>query len=720
MPVADPSIVADAIASAAFRFDDPDAFRIKLADLIQLHIGQACRVAMWVHGQRVLSSPSEQELAAFHVGEGGPARRDSAAVFSPWPGFDLSCDALFDGTSLTRALEPVFELLRDEEPTVAARVRELSTLEGTPPPAESIASQSLTLDSKDVSDRLGPFREAWDRTVALVVEHNPLLASWGDPPLLSNCFTVVRYVPATNYSRVVRDKLGREQHYKYTAKILLSRSAQDGLDSIGCDRDSIEAPLGSRGRFISDTVFSTGVLYVADLREREPGFGDLQRDLPASSSDHSRHEAEGRFYARFFPGATQAIFVPIHVGETPWLSLYQFIRPNSWRALFRFYRDEVGPLADRARAAARHAFLGCLARDLGDFARGGGTIAHLNKLNDEWFKASMVFPFPVIRAESVDNNAGGDLDVGPARLGLTIDEESRPLPRQVHHESMTLDDVRSGLKGDAFELAHHFADIKWRTDSMAQAVAHEFKNLSGELAVRAKNLDALVKSHVTEQSVLAALRGIAIEGQWLNAISLGLFDLTSTEASARFEESSESVALLRAALRIMLELRAQNDRNLRVHDDLTFSDAVKFLESIYGREPTVAHRWNPWRALPHLMKPPAALLLFAAAEPVRNVRIDELAQGVDPTITAWTAIGVTPGTVLLFQEATEALYTTRSPMYSKGAARANTILPPNFCSIMTSVMPAPDPNFTTVGNSLRVRRITTITAVGRPKPGVQK
>ena len=419
--------------------------------------------------------------------------------------------------------------------------------------------------------------------------------------------------------------------------------------------------------------------------------------------------------------------VPCVVGGFPWAIIYTKCKRPYWLEGYRLYRDVLPRLLQDIRIQARSSYLVELLfmTDI-ELGRDIPTIQHIN---EQWTTLSKCFPFSVPR---LDPRSGIATDLSKLHEEAALSFE----PERNQYFPLTIGDKNRGKTqtwGDIVDLVPVIeSGIRSRLKiaglakaNLAQAIAHEFKNLTSELAVISQDLQhkARMASSSSSDSKLRDLSSIVgIHGLQLNGISLALFELATPGSENRFVASDDAVELVRAALRINLELRALTQSEFSVHDELSFEQAVGLMNRTYGRI-VRQRRYKPTDPLQLLVKlvndSRVAFLLFATAEPVRNIRIfEQLPQQEEPpAIRAWTDYDHEHGELVLVQETTEAPHAPRNSVVSRGSARVNRLLPSSFCYINPEVRTTLwMPNLALSGDDegVTIRRETRIKVLGRP------
>jgi len=422
--------------------------------------------------------------------------------------------------------------------------------------------------------------------------------------------------------------------------------------------------------------------------------GNLPRDEPAMPEAVLRAFATG--FAQWSTGIDErcTLAVPCAVGGFPWAVIYSECPSPAWLHGYHLYRDVLPRLLEDIRGQARNAYLSALIGTTdAEFSRENPSTRFLR---ERWEDVSRSFPFSVPQLPEELASEGDGPDVFATGLQrsavLLLPVRNQNFLSVVGNEpSQTWGDIADMATVLGSAIGSRLGVASLAKANVAQAIAHEFKNLTADLAVVAQDLERKAWALDTPANVIGELaKVIGIQGQQLNGVSLALFELATPGAESRFEASDDSIYLLRAAVRIMLELRSMTQAGFAVEDTLSFEDSVALLRRTYGSSQPRPHRRrrDGLRVLARLINVmPVAFLLAAAAEPVRNVRIVEQLQGADETARAWTDVDVARSEVLLLQETVEAPHTPRGSILSRGAVRANRLFPRTFCRIDPSVRP---------------------------------
>ena len=423
-------------------------------------------------------------------------------------------------------------------------------------------------------------------------------------------------------------------------------------------------------------------------------------------------------------GDYNILAVPCMVGSFPWAIIYTKCRKPSWLEGYRLYRDVLPRLLQDIRIQARSSYLFELLY-MTDIEL-GRDIPTLKHINEQWTTLSKCFPFSVPRFET-QHDVSLEISKLNEEGALVLEPSQNPyFPTKIGAED------RQQSWGDISDLVPVIeAGIHSRVKiaglakaNLAQAIAHEFKNLTSELAVISQDLQLKSRtSTMNSGSVLRQLSSVVgIHGLQLNGISLALFELATPGSERKFEISEDAPDLVRAALRINLEMRALTQVEFEVDDDLAFDQAVHLIYHTYGRRLGRQRRTKTPDSLQLLIKlindSRVAFLLFATAEPVRNIRVFEQLQGQHiSSVRAWTYNDVKTSEIVLVQETTEACHAPRQSIKSRGSARVNRLLPSSFCYINPEVKTTQwIPNLALDGedHGVRIQRETRIKVIGRP------
>lgn len=308
------------------------------------------------------------------------------------------------------------------------------------------------------------------------------------------------------------------------------------------------APLGNESRSISDTAFVAGTLGVSLAGERTNV--EWSRDCRSGSEpedERRRSELESWMYdlirhgsgrnKRGMPDDSSIVFMPLHVGGLPWITMFTISPPAPprssdeykawWQRHYYLYRDVLPSLANRVSAATQLAYIDAIA----DIARseldGMRSIeATRSAINQRWAELAKMYPYEVPSLQPEDSQADpANIVVMPSgdRMQLQLHTPARLTGRlpfrlltkngvraAVHGVSMAMESARSMRYGVMTTWYGHFVATPLR--------------LSGILPLRAKLAegaapDADEMRHAIEH--LMPLLGIAQLGRMFDAKTKG-------------------------------------------------------------------------------------------------------------------------------------------------------------------------------------------------------
>lgn len=273
--------------------------------------------------------------------------------------------------------------------------------------SDSDCSDAKPMTSNQVDTYLQPMRHVLDEAFGELREHQSFSVNLPDGTDIPNVFAVVR---------TVRQAKKRLSCFPYTASLLLSNSQRDRLPSIcrattlfpttmrrTCDKRKcgqrcislLEAPLSLDARAIYDSVFYSGCVDFSLIGE--VGEAGLWRDIPGNATtDKHRQEVERCVYGVLTGGRqSQIMYVPIHIGGVPWLSLFTLIHvrdQSAWDDTYCFYRDLIAKLSDRLRLGAQNAYLDTLMAEFKKCMQLFPTEL-FSAVNKKWLQVSQVYPY---------------------------------------------------------------------------------------------------------------------------------------------------------------------------------------------------------------------------------------------------------------------------------------------------------------------------------------
>jgi hypothetical protein len=314
---------------------------------------------------------------------------------------------------------------------------------------QSTSDTSFALGPTEAEKLLMPFQQRLS-SVFMDLQKGLLVETLCGTESFLNLFAVVRYVPTSHYLRF--------NSYNYTARLLLTAEQQRAIETIagsGGRRviEELQAPVGRHARTIADSAFTSGVIDFGPrpLSEDER---DCFGDTP-TPEDEARRTHERWLYKELRPLVpTQAdgrriLYVPIHVGGTPWVALFTFVDVDKHDQNISFYRDALPAAA--IRDAAEEAFVDVLAEQFGEAVRKDcNRKEFIDEVNSAWVRACAVYPFrrPIITDGRPPTNAErlGTLPRDKAELWMYYDTDSSPWRQQVDYHLLDIKGVASRLR----------------------------------------------------------------------------------------------------------------------------------------------------------------------------------------------------------------------------------------------------------------------------------
>jgi hypothetical protein len=236
-----------------------------------------------------------------------------------------------------------------------------------------------------------------------------------------NLFAVVRHQLSGGRRHVTPPRTEAEVErqstiYDYTASLLLTADQKNRVHELCSSLPEfaslqqpawqlLEQPLGASSRSIADTVFDSGIVDFSVPGEREDPY--WTRDYPPQQGgrdrdDGLRRRIEDVIYraVRTGAGAYEIFYIPVCVGQAPWIALYTFSKgvsildDDAWRRNYYLYRDVRPSVLAKLRELGQQAYAECLATILRAALQARRPI---DRVNEEWRNAVRFYPFPVAR-----------------------------------------------------------------------------------------------------------------------------------------------------------------------------------------------------------------------------------------------------------------------------------------------------------------------------------
>lgn len=185
---------------------------------------------------------------------------------------------------------------------------------------------------------------------------------------------------------------------------------------------ALEQPLGPHSRSVSDLVFSSGVVdFGRKAREKE-----WDASVEGDVLDEQRRSIEQCVY----PSGMRVFLIPVHVGGTPWLSLFTFTpqdpasHQRAWHHNYSFYRDLK--VAALIRQKAHDVYVTLLAKNF--VKRMESWVTPITKVlssaNQDAQKLAQVYPFPLV-SFSEGRYQPNDIFI-PGRGDVSVNFRSNP------------------------------------------------------------------------------------------------------------------------------------------------------------------------------------------------------------------------------------------------------------------------------------------------------
>jgi len=420
--------------------------------------------------------------------------------------------------------------------------------------------------------------------------------------------------------------------------------------------------------------------------------------------------------------------VPCTIANAAWVIILCECKAPYWQSSLAYYRDTLARLLEAIRMAARSAYVDQVLTVLEVQLESSGWAPDL--LNKSWRDLGNNFPFAIPELVTVSEEQRVDQSTALRLSGRYWSVHPKPNP---YFRTLIAADTDEPW-GDIGDLSHSLqrsirarlrAEERAKGD-LAQSVAHEYKNLTRNISVLADKVETDVNTDISSsEGVRVGVGRLTLQIKQLSRVALTLFEMTKPGAGMSFVKADDMLEIFRSALRIMLYIRSSYEfdhQSLDVIDDLSLDDAINLLSFTYsvpldrrGRQ-----RRQPLESkLKKLLSSmPVQFLLFAAHEPVNNMRVGEGNITGEAVIGAWTAIDEEAGECLLFQQTLEPADATRNHA-SGGADRTNAILPETFCRIQPVVevvnVEQPEQGRDQRQNLIKITRVTRIMIYGRPE-----
>jgi len=360
---------------------------------------------------------------------------------------------------------------------------------------------AMPLSDEQVVKYLKPLRSVLDEVIPEILEHQSFSVTLSNGASVPNIFAVVRTVRSPQKRFSEKEPRGI---FPYTASLLLSNVQRDLLPRI-CD-DSVcsaceettranceqkqymsrcisllEAPLSLKARSIFDSVYYSGCVDFGLMGKT--GEAGQWRDRGGAGEDILRREVEKCVYGVLTRGnRSRIMYVPIHVGGSPWISLFTFTRADdesTWDDNYCFYRDIISKLSDRIRSAVQATYIKALVNDLRDAVDRRNDI--VGEIDGNWGVASQIFPFRRHRLTQCTASMPGALRL-PRGIHAVLSEEDNPFCNaQIDYGHIRLERLRDGLSKELklMERIELLANEGVRNRRTSQA--HTLINISLEL-----------------------------------------------------------------------------------------------------------------------------------------------------------------------------------------------------------------------------------------------
>jgi len=404
---------------------------------------------------------------------------------------------------------------------------------------DSTCRNAIVLSDDHVAMQLEPLRTVLDEVMSELLEHKSFSVTLSNGASIPNLFAVIRTVRSTQNRFSEKESEGV---FPYTASLLLSNVQRDLLsricDDSGCSAcngttrancqekqymnrciSQLEAPLSLTARSIFDSVYYSGCIDYGLLGKT--GEAGHWRDRGGAREDVLRREVERCVYGVLTRGhSSRIMYVPIHVGGSPWISLFTFTRAkenSAWDDNYCFYRDVVAKLSDRIRSAIKDSYIASLIDALIQSLQSHSTDL-FKTINDRWHVASQIFPFRHHRLEQCASTTHCALSLPKGIHGILIEEDNAFCHGQIDYGHIILDKLRSTIDRELrlFERIELLASDQLfnRVESQAHTLLSIIPKGSLKLALRAQDMptlinhvkDAAANTEILEAALLIALK----------------------------------------------------------------------------------------------------------------------------------------------------------------------------------------------------------------------
>lgn len=468
---------ADAIAALLYYFAEPEPFVYSLVDYLLLLSFEESMITIDFEPQQgarrcVLKTMSDQEIAFRGLVDG--TRRDTTVERHSWAAlekwgvyFTIKKWTEIEGPPSDTLLQEIDSRLQSHFPAsyngICHLILEFCGRESREDTAIT-AYEPAAIRDEITNHYLERFRAAyWNRVIApfslpasTLRTVSPVSNDGTDDHLPLNLFALVRYLPETTYEREVKQENGSLRR-NYAMRLMLADSQVDWLSArSGKSRDEIVRIFrqpGDQARYWpADIVFRSGTVYsgvkAEDRKSRATG--------PRDPDEEDRDRLEDEFYAAFGPEA-RIVYFPIHVGGTPWITLYSLSsaeRAMDWMHFLHLYRQVIPRIAEQLREFARQAFIQALEEAIQVPIREQAkwSTKQIDQINRSWRETSLVFPFPVPQIQRLatdSHNAGvqkSAFTIGDAAYEIGFTDAHPYFPSDVDFGQLT-EAIKSDLTG---------------------------------------------------------------------------------------------------------------------------------------------------------------------------------------------------------------------------------------------------------------------------------
>lgn len=242
-----------------------------------------------------------------------------------------------------------------------------------------------------------------------------------------------------------------------------------GIESADECIAALEQPLGSGSRSVADLVFASGTVDIG----RRPGESAIDFALGDDELEKRRRTAEECIY----PPQRSLFYLPIHVGGTPWMSLFTLTPKNpskqqeDWHHNYSFYRDLAQKAASLIRHKAHEAYEELTAQAVVDSMKPHlwTPQKHVETANRSLKELAQVYPFRMLRL-STRSEQSTELYV-PGRGVFGASFVRNPFfPRHVPWKIGNTDAILEKCKGEI----RHFTQDERAVELNATAQASHF------------------------------------------------------------------------------------------------------------------------------------------------------------------------------------------------------------------------------------------------------